>query len=116
MIATLIDPGTGAGPVGEAPEPLALADAILDGSTAVADASAVRAAAVIARQVLEDAVERRCRELAGTLARPTGRCLLVADRGDRVLLVRSRWVQAPAGTRRAPTISSRKSRVSASVL
>lgn len=63
---------------------LDLADAILDGSTTVPGASAARAAAVIARQVLEDAVERRCHELAGTIARPTGRSqlILIRELGD----------------------------------
>ena len=58
-------------------EPLGLADAILDGSITVPGASAARGAAVIARQVLEEAVERRCRELAGTTGRPTARSQLV---------------------------------------
>lgn len=73
-----------AGTVDPAADLLDLADAILDGSVAVPGASATRAAAVIARQVLEDAVERRCRELAGTVARPTGRSqlILIRELGD----------------------------------
>lgn len=71
---------------------LGLADAILDGTITVPGASAARAAAVIARQVLEEAVERRCQELAGTVARPTFRSQLVLLRelGDPVVADRAR--------------------------
>lgn len=71
---------------------LALADAILDGSITVPGASAARGAAVIARQVLEESVERRCRELAGTVGRPTFRSQLVLLRelGDPVVAERAR--------------------------
>lgn len=79
-------PRTTAAPAGAggAANLLDLADAILDGTITVPGASAARAAAVIARQVLEDAVERRCRELAGTVARPTGRSqlILLRELGD----------------------------------
>jgi hypothetical protein len=63
--------------IGASADLLGLADAILDGSITVPGASAARGAAVIARQVLEEAVERRCQELAGTMARPTGRSQLI---------------------------------------
>lgn len=71
---------------------LDLADAILDGSISVPGASAARGAAVIARQVLEDAVERRCQQLAGTVARPKFRSQLVLLRelGDPVVAERGR--------------------------
>lgn len=71
---------------------LDLADAILDGSITVPGASAARGAAVIARQVLEDAVERRCREPAGTGVRPTFRSQLVLIRelGDPVVAEQAR--------------------------
>lgn len=71
---------------------LGLADAILDGSIAVPGASAARGAAVIARQVLEDAVERRCQVLAGTTARPSFRSQLVLLRefGDPAVAERAR--------------------------
>ncbi len=78
---------TGTAPVTGPVVLLDLADAILDGSITVPGACAARAAAVVARQVLEDAVERRCRELAGTSARPTFRSqlILLRELGDPVV-------------------------------
>ena len=71
---------------------LDLADAILDGSITVPGSTAARGAAVIARQVLEETVERRCRELAGIIGRPTFRSQLVLLRelGDPVVAERAR--------------------------
>ena len=59
---------------------LDLADAILDGSVTVPGTCAARGGAVIARQVLEEAIERQCQELAGTTLRPTGRSQLILVR------------------------------------
>ena len=71
---------------------LDVADAILDGWITVPGASAARGAAVIARQVLEETVERRCQQLAGTDARPTFRSQLVLLRelGDPVVAEQAR--------------------------
>lgn len=53
---------------------------------AVRAAGAVRGAAVIARQVLEQTVERRCRELAGDTDRASARSklILVSELADPV--------------------------------
>jgi len=61
---------------------LGLALDILDGRIPVPGGRAPRAAAVVARQALEEAIGLRCATLANFVHRPTTRCQLILLRHD----------------------------------
>jgi len=61
---------------------LGLALAILDGEIPVPGGRAPRAAAVVARQALEEAIAARCASVASLVQRPTTRCQLILLRYD----------------------------------
>ncbi|MET3806801.1 hypothetical protein ABIB25_003821 [Nakamurella sp. UYEF19] len=56
---------------------LTMAEAVLDGSVSVPDGNSARAAAVLARQALEEIVDERCAAVAPGLARPSMRSRLI---------------------------------------
>lgn len=56
---------------------LSMAEAVLDGSVSVPGGHSARAAAVLARQALEEIVEERCAAVAPGLVRPSMRSRLI---------------------------------------
>ena len=56
---------------------LSMAESVLDGSVQVPDGNSARAAAVLARQALEEIVDDRCAAVAPGLVRPSMRSRLI---------------------------------------
>lgn len=56
---------------------LTMAEAVLDGSVSVPGGNSARAAAVLARQALEEIVDERCAAVATGLVRPSMRSRLI---------------------------------------